>query len=143
MPKTPDKSTIARAFQDAIPFSREMGMTIDVLDDGAAEMGMPYNARLVGDPETGVIHGGAVLALIDSCCGLAVISHPDVLGLTATLGLRTDHLRKAMPGQRIVTRAECYLVTRSVAFVRGTAWDDDRDHPVALSAGTFTVERKA
>ncbi|WP_272490732.1 PaaI family thioesterase [Mesobacterium pallidum] len=143
MAQIPDKTTIAETFQNAIPYAREVGMTIELLEDGLAEMRMPYDARLVGDPETGVMHGGAVLALMDSCCGLAVIAHPDVPGLTATLGLRTDHLRKAVPGQAIVVRAECYLVTRSVAFVRATAWDDDRTRPVALSTGTFTVGGQA
>ncbi|MEE4346133.1 MAG: PaaI family thioesterase [Paracoccaceae bacterium] len=138
-----DKDKLARQFTEAIPHARALSMRIDHLSDGVAEMSMPYDPRFIGDPDTGVIHGGAVYALLDTCCGAAVVSHPAAHGGTATIGLRIDYMRAATPGQTIRTRAECYHVTRSVAFVRATAMDDDTDRPVASATGTFTVETKS
>lgn len=103
-------------------------------------MEMPYRAELIGDPDTGVIHGGAVYALMDSCCGGAVMCHPAVSGVAATLDLRLDYMRPATPGQTVVAKAECYHVTRSIAFVRATATDDDTGRPVAAATGAFTIE---
>jgi len=130
----------ARDFMEALPHSRELGLRLVRMGDGRAEIEMPYDTALIGDPETGVIHGGAVSALMDTCCGAAAMSHPASKGGTATLGLRIDYMRPATPGQTVRAEAECYHITRSVAFVRARAMDDDRDRPVATATGSFTVE---
>lgn len=135
-----DKTRIAGQFIGAIPHSRALGMVLTAIGDGHAEIAMDYDERFVGDPETGVIHGGAVSALMDTCCGAAVMSHPSSPGATATIDLRIDYMRPATPQQRVVAQAECYHVTRSVAFVRARAIDDDAGRPVATATGTFTVE---
>ena len=140
---TPEqKSKIARQFMEAIPHTRALGLSMENIGDGLAEVSMPYNKNLVGDPETGVVHGGAVSALIDTCCGAAVVSHPQSPPGTATIDLRINYMRPAHPEQSIVARAECYHVTRSVAFVRATAFDEDIERPVATAMGAFTVESK-
>jgi uncharacterized protein (TIGR00369 family) len=135
-----DKTKLARQFIEAIPHSQALGMRLTELQDGMAEITMPYAPHLVGDPKTGVLHGGAVSALMDTCCGAAVMSHPAAPAGTATIDLRIDYMRAATPGQAITTRATCYHVTRSVAFVRATACDDDSEHPVATATGAFTIE---
>ena len=135
-----DKTRIAKRFMEALPHARALGMRLTEMGDGTARIEMDYDARLVGDPETGVIHGGAVSALMDTCCGAAAMSHPASPGGTATIGLRIDYMRPAAPGQAIRAEAECYHITRSVAFVRARAMDDDATRPVATATGTFTVE---
>ena len=130
----------ARSFMSALPHARALGMQIVELGEGRATVTMPWDARFVGDPVTGVIHGGAVSALMDTASGASVMCHPAGPLGTATLGLRIDYMRPATTGQTITARAECYHVTRSVAFVRVTATDDDASRPVAMGTGTFTLE---
>lgn len=134
------KAEIARQFIEAIPFSQALAMRVDEIGNGVAVISMPWSEELVGDPASGVIHGGAVSALIDTCGGAAVIAHPRAPASTATLDLRIDYMRPATPGERITARAECYNITRTVGFVRASAFDGDESRPVATAAGAFAVE---
>ena len=132
------RNRIARQFIEAIPHARALGMRVEAVEPGIAALSMPWDARLVGDPRSGVIAGGVVSTLMDTSCGAAVMTATDDPGGTATLDLRIDYMRAATPGQGLLARAECHHLTRSVAFVRATCWDDDRSRPVATATGAFT-----
>ena len=68
-----DKTKIAAQFIQAIPHAKALGLQLTHIGNGEAEITMPYNEALIGDPKTGVIHGGAVSAMMDTCAG-----HPGV-----------------------------------------------------------------
>lgn len=135
------KLKIAQQFTQALPHCRALGMQVIDIGEGVVTMTMPYSEHIIGDPETGVIHGGAVSALMDSCGGAAVHSLGTEVKSTATLDLRIDYMRAATPGQAVTARAECYHVARSVVFIRAVAHDEDASRPVATATGAFTVER--
>ena len=134
-----EKIRAAQAFIEDLPHTRALGLKVVEIGEGVVTMSMPYDEKLIGDPGTGVIHGGAVSALMDSCAGAAVLSHPAAPRMTATIDLRIDYMRAATPGQTIRATATCHHMTRSVAFVRTIAVDDDADHPVAAATGAFSV----
>ncbi|MCB6179243.1 PaaI family thioesterase [Rhodobacter sp. Har01] len=132
---------IARQFIEALPHAAALGLRLEEIGDGRAVIALPYDTRLIGDPATGVIHGGAVSALMDTASGASVLCHPAGPLSTATLDLRIDYMRPATPGQTIRARALCHHMTRSVAFVSVVATDDDEARPVAMANGAFTVDR--
>lgn len=134
---------IGQRFMRAVPHNNALGLDLREIGDGRAELFLPYDARLVGNPETGVLHGGAISALIDATCGAAVFQALTRPMTIATLDLRIDYLKPATPGRGVVARAHCYKVTRHVAFVRAVAFHDDESDPIATSAGTFMLGTRA
>lgn len=133
---------IGATFVEALPHAKDLGMVFESFEPAKAVLILPWRDDLVGDPTTGVIHGGAVSALIDTTCGASVLLHPENAGMTATLDLRIDYMRAARPGADITAKATCYHVTQTVAFVRAEAHDDDLTAPVATAAAAFTFKRQ-
>lgn len=130
---------LGQRFMRSVPHNHALGLDLRAVSEGRAEILLPYDLRLVGNPETGVLHGGAISTLMDATCGAAVFQALRKPMAIATLDLRIDYLKPATPGRDVLARAHCYKVTRHVAFVRGVAFHDDEADPIATSAGTFML----
>jgi uncharacterized protein (TIGR00369 family) len=100
-------------------------------------LALPFDPKLIGDVERGVLASGPIITLLDMATSVAVWMKRGGFLPHATLDLRVDYLRPAVAGREVIGRGECYRVTRSVGFVRGVAHDGDPDDPVAHVAGTF------
>jgi uncharacterized protein (TIGR00369 family) len=129
-----------RGFTEAVPHNRALGLRFVDFAKGEAIIRLPFAEHLVGNPELGILHGGAITSLLDATCGAAVflsLSEPMPI---ATLDLRIDYLKRALPRRDVMCKATCYKVTRHVAFVRGTAYHDDENDPVAAATGSFILQ---
>ncbi|MBE7449363.1 MAG: PaaI family thioesterase [Kofleriaceae bacterium] len=126
-------------FSENVPHNRALGLVVVDIGDGAALIRLPYDPRLVGNPETGVLHGGPITALLDACSGAAVFAALERMQPIATLDLRIDYLRPAEPGRDVTARATCYHTSKNVGFTRAVAFHDREDEPIATSTGTFML----
>jgi uncharacterized protein (TIGR00369 family) len=131
-----------RGFTEGIPHNKALGMEMLELDRGQATFKLPYDAKLVGNPDTGVLHGGAITALLDAASGASVFAALTEWVPIATLDLRIDYLRAAEVGRDVIAHATCYKTTRNVAFTRAVAYHDDPNDPIASSVGTFMLSTK-
>lgn len=136
-------SLMSRAFMEHVPHNRALGIECFDLGDHEARMRLPYSPQIVGNPETGVIHGGAITSLLDACCGAAVFMSLERPMPIATLDLRIDYHKPASPSRAVTAHATCYKVTRNIAFVRCVAYHDDPADLIASAAGTFMLATKS
>jgi uncharacterized protein (TIGR00369 family) len=146
MPKTPIFNTPLPfdELAEAIKGRRSIygyisGLRFDRVAPGEAWSSLPYRPVFVGDAETGVLHGGVVTAMLDESCGMAVQLALDGTRAIATLDLRIDYQKPATPGLDIKAHSFCYRVTRSIAFVRSTAYQESEDDPVATATACFVI----
>ena len=132
---------MTEAVQMQSPHGEALGIVTHDNPTPRARLTVPYAEHLVGDPDSGVLHGGVITAVLDNASGQAVRKHPswDTEQMMATLDLRIDYMKPATPHAELVVEAECYKITRNVAFVRGVAFHDSADDPVATSVGTFML----
>lgn len=128
-----------QGFAQAVPHNRALGMRIVDLNGRGCVAELPYDDRLVGDPEAGVLHGGAITALMDATSGAAIFLALGRPVRIATLDLRIDYLKRAAPHRAVICEAICYKRTRSVAFTRAVAHLGDPDDAIAAAAGSFMI----
>lgn len=122
-----------------VPQAAWLGIEVVELAACSATLSLPWKEELVGDPVRGVVFGGVITTLLDQASGIAVQCALAEFMRIATLDLRIDYLRAAEPRHPLVARAECYKLTNSVAFVRGSAWDRDQSDPFASMLATFML----
>lgn len=140
---------LAPAFVEGVPQGKALGIKFIAVDRGKATFSLPYNTKIIGDPSSRVIHGGAITTLLDQVSGLAVVSsivtEENIMNMSgvATLDLSIDYMRSATPGETVIATAECYKTTHHIAFVRGIAHDGDINDPIAMSQATFMISHSA
>jgi len=122
---------------EQLPHCKVLGLKHLAASAGQVIFELPFSDAIIGNPQTRVLHGGAVTTLIDTASGSAIytlLAGPEAV---ATLDLRIDYLRPAKPDVAVFCTAECYRLTEHIAFTRAMAYQDDIDKPVAYAVGTF------
>jgi uncharacterized protein (TIGR00369 family) len=114
-----------------------LGFQVTKVGRGEVEVTFPYKEEVIGNPVTGVVHGGVIVSLLDTCCGCAAITMLTSAAVTPTMDLRLDYMHPAQPHKTIYVAAKVYRDTSNVMFCRGSAWQDDRENPIAHCVATF------
>jgi uncharacterized protein (TIGR00369 family) len=132
--------------QGGAPFFQAIGAEVLEAEPGWNRMRLPYAPFIVGNPDTGVVHGGIITGMLDHACGMAAGSKvgavsglPGQMRSVATLDLRIDYMKAAKPNADIFVIGECVKVTRQIVFARGRAYQGDDEDVVASATGTFII----
>ena len=125
----------------ASPHAAELGFKFEGVTADGASVRVPYRDDLVGDPDTGTIHGGVVTALLDHTAGAAGFIGLGGDKALATLDLRIDYMRPASPGLDVIASARTVKVAGLIAFVEAKAHNGDPDDPIATAHAAFMVTK--
>ena len=142
MDVTPDRLRALNQMMQIVPHSGFLGMRLTKVDAKVVTTELDYREDLIGDPDSGALHGGVITGMLDASCGLAVMVALDKLTRIATLDLRVDYFKPSTPGATLYSRCDCYKMTQQVAFVQGLAYElteDGQENQLARATGTFMV----
>ncbi|MBC3464210.1 PaaI family thioesterase [Pseudomonas sp. RW10S2] len=128
---------MAGRFLSALRHCQVLQMRVHHADAEGMTLILPWSEAIVGNPQTGAVHGGVLTTLMDTTCGMATLCVLPQFEVCPTLDLRIDYMHPAQPGKDIHGHAQCYRVTRDVIFTRGTAYQDDPAQPICQVVGTF------
>jgi uncharacterized protein (TIGR00369 family) len=120
------------AFLEKIPFARHLGIRIEALAKGLAQLA--FDIRPEYTTSWGTVHGGAVLALLDVTLSMAARTLYDPPRSMMTIELSTHFLGTATG----VLRAEGRVLRagRTTIFCEGEA-RSEKAELVAKAVGTF------
>ena len=79
-----------------------LGMRYVAHGDDWCELALPFSPELIGDPARGVLASGPIIALLDMSTSVGVWIKRGGFLPHATLDLRVDYLRPAIPGRDVV-----------------------------------------
>ena len=133
-----DAKRIALAVE-SLPHNAKLGIRMVEIAPGRCTTCIEFRPELVGDPNRGVLHGGVVTTLVDATAGAAVYTSIPRQASLATLDMRIDYLKPAKPDTRLYATAELYRLTRRIAFVRASAYQDYPGNQVANCVASFMV----
>ena len=136
---TADDAGRLGALLESLPHNAKLGLRVVEIAPRRCTAYVEFRPELVGDPRRRVLHGGVVTTLIDATAGAAVYSSIPSQTSLATLDMRIDYLKPAEPDRRLYATAELYRLTRRIAFVRASAYQDDAENQVAHCAASFMV----
>lgn len=142
--------TVAHIFTDQMPFNQSLGMVVNYLDADRAEIQIPWQDHLIGNPSQKILHGGVISTVLDNVGGLlaaaAIINKasedelhvlPKKLATLGTIDIRTDFLRPGR-GQYFVATAILIRSGNKVCVCRMELHNDEGVQ-IAFGTGTYLV----
>lgn len=127
--------------EEMIPFNKLLGVRLVSTDPEAGRLvlEMPLREELIGNAYRGIVHGGAMSALIDAAAGgAAALQLPDLREAVAvaTIDMRVDYLEPGR-GDLLTADARVMRCGRRVIVVRIDV-SDSNGTLVAIGTATFS-----
>ena len=130
---------LASFVEEGIPFHRMLNLKVVALESGRAELEIPWQDALIGDPHRPAVHGGVISTLADCTGGVACMTRFEhARARCSTVDLRVDYLR---PGAHEALRCEATVVRMGnrVAAVRMDVFCGQEK--VATGQGVYNLYR--
>jgi uncharacterized protein (TIGR00369 family) len=118
----------------ASPYAVMLGLRRDGL-----RVTMPYADGLMGRP--GFLHGGAISGLLENTAWVTVLAALPEHAKIRPINVTVDFMRGAVAHAETHAEAQIVRLGRRIANVIVTAWQDDREKPIATANLKLMIDR--
>lgn len=120
-----------------IPYAKTLGVKPHIIEP-EFQLVMPFNQTNIGNPVLPALHGGSIGGFLElTAIAQLYVTEPKEK-LPKPIGINIDYLRRGKPEDTYAS-AEIAKHGSRVANVRVTAWQSDRDKPIAILHGHFML----
>lgn len=145
------RQLIGEIFIYDMPFNRELGLELQKLEAGYAELTFKNQSKLVGNAVQKILHGGVIASVLDVAAGLVCVNsslirydkpdHPlqeselrQRLSKMGTIDLRVDYLRPGR-GESFTVSSTLIRAGNKISVARV---DLHNEHAVHIATATAT-----
>ncbi len=141
---------IVREVYEKLPFNQVLGLKVEYINLTGAGFTFPMNEDLVGNYVHGILHGGAISAVLDATGGMTATASAmqrldppdsqkarDRIARIGTIDMRVDYLRPGK-GTRFFTAGTVMRAGRKVAVTRMELKNQD-GLMIAVGTGAYII----
>ena len=142
--------SIRKIHEEMVPFTKMLGMKFEIRDEDNVFVRFEKRDELVGNPITGILHGGVISAVLDATGGLIGIleiikkmRNPSLekvgeeLKKRGTIDLRIDYLRPGQ-GKRFTATGSVLRTGKKVTVTRMELINEENTL-IAVGTGTYLI----
>lgn len=126
-----------------VPWHQLLGVQVLELRPGYARLLLPLSPYIKGNASRGVLHGGMMAALADSCAVAALWTHFGPDDRVATVDLRVDYLRPAPDTAGIIAEGEVRLLGGSIGNIHVRMASESDPNVTVAEGRTVCYMRRA
>ncbi len=124
-----------------MPVNKILGMDIKKLEEGFAEVCIPFKKEFVGDFSRGLWHGGILASIADSTGGLVALTLARPGDNVNTIDMRIDYLHGAIE-KDIFAVSHLVKSGKRVIVTDVKLFQEHQKDPVAVARCAFSIKRR-
>ncbi len=128
--------------ENNMPVNKILGMDIRKLEEGFAEVCIPFKKEFIGDFSRGLWHGGILASIADSTGGLVALTLAKKGDNVNTIDMRIDYLHGAID-KDIMAVSHLVKAGKRVIVADVKLFQDHQEEPVAVARCAFSIKRRS
>ncbi len=132
---------LKEVMQDVMPVNKLLGVEIEKLEEGYAEVRVPFQKQFVGDFRRGLWHGGILASVADTIGGLVALSLARSQDQVNTVDMRIDYLHGAVEediyGEAVLVKAGKRIILADVKL-----FQKHQEEPIVVARCAYSILRR-